>query len=116
VNRTVNDGGSDFPQCPQGYPEWTLKLSAAERNTTVEKLREGLLNDPASREDCLFLDVVVPQAIYNRKNAKSNCNGGTNGGMYFLFVWKLFIASGLHADLTVSSCFGLGSWWRLRPR
>lgn len=57
VNRTVNDG-SQSVICPQAMPEWMI-LATGRNKFTV---------DPRTSEDCLFLDIVVPQETFNFKN------------------------------------------------
>lgn len=75
-------------QCPQAYPEWSLENAVAMSNTTAEELRDIRGYAPNSVEDCLLLDVVVPQAVYEKTHVKSNCNGGTNGGVFAAPVMK----------------------------
>ena len=64
VNRTVNDGNVKH-MCPQAYPEWALAPVAQASNITADNLLKALLSDPAISEDCLFLDVIVPQGIFD---------------------------------------------------
>ena len=50
-------------KCPQAYPAWALLEGAAKVGVTPEELHQSILNDPLVNEDCLFLDVVVTQAV-----------------------------------------------------
>lgn len=81
------ENGSVPVLCPQGKPLWqwiaqefvqyVLAGKAAEFNfTAAEEQLEALLEtnppdlqpDPATTEDCLFLDVVVPQLVFDDAN------------------------------------------------
>ncbi|KAA8569503.1 hypothetical protein EYC84_001130 [Monilinia fructicola] len=83
-NTTVNDGQHDSI-CPQAFPAWLL---------TAERLLGQLLDctalsvDPRAGEDCLFLDVIVPQRIFNVTNSNETVtrNAGNKAGAPVL-VW-----------------------------
>ncbi|KAI9643679.1 hypothetical protein NHQ30_008301 [Ciborinia camelliae] len=80
VNRTINDG-QQGSICAQGTPYWeevasnflggasaaTLdvireEVAAVEKNLTISGLAAPA---PLTSEDCLFLDVIVPESIYD---------------------------------------------------
>lgn len=79
-NRTINDG-QHGAICPQASPAWSatagpfLALYLTGQNisnytnpphtTTVATNSSSLSIDPSTSEDCLFLDVIVPQKIFN---------------------------------------------------
>jgi hypothetical protein len=90
-NRTVNDGQTAVI-CPQADPAWLLiaeKFLAGVPLATLineSSSSSGSLNlsdlptpDPRTSEDCLFLDVVVPNKIFNNQRWKQKRNG-YNGG------------------------------------
>ncbi|KAL1623549.1 hypothetical protein SLS56_008253 [Neofusicoccum ribis] len=73
---TVQDG-SDGPKiCPQGNPVWTdvaaqwipqYLLTGKAPNISLDATGEAnVTTGPSENEDCLFLDVIVPQKIYER--------------------------------------------------
>jgi hypothetical protein len=85
-NRTINDG-QHGAICPQADPAWIataepfLALYLTGQNisnytnpthaTTALQSSSALSIDPRTSEDCLFLDVIVPQKIFNSTvNAK----------------------------------------------
>jgi hypothetical protein len=85
-NRTVNDG-QHGAICPQAGPAWTataepflgLYLTGGNISnythpthaTTTSISSSSLSIDPRTSEDCLFLDVIVPQKIFNStRNSK----------------------------------------------
>ncbi|KAJ0165233.1 Lipase 1 [Colletotrichum tanaceti] len=99
VNRTVNDGQTPG-NCPMGSPPWLSlslqyqagQLSLDQVNATFAGIRglspssdasliERYLNTPATApastitEDCLHLDVVVPEKILKRANDSSGAGG-----------------------------------------
>ncbi|KAF2804763.1 alpha/beta-hydrolase [Mytilinidion resinicola] len=74
TNRTVNDGSAGFI-CPQAYPAWIL---------AAEGLSAAPPPSPSENEDCLFLDVAVPQAIFNGTQKGAAVLAWVYGGGYTL--------------------------------
>lgn len=81
-NRSQIQDGSNGRVCPQALPTWEEEL---EPNFLLSVLTGSKLNqstdlstypyipdklDPRTTEDCLFLDVVVPQGTFNRTQKK----------------------------------------------
>ncbi|SZF04152.1 unnamed protein product [Blumeria hordei] len=85
VNRTLNDGHHN-PICPQALPFWIQltaeflsganssklqtveeQVASLENSLTVESITSYKPVDPRTSEDCLFLDVIVPQSVYDEK-------------------------------------------------
>ncbi|KAK5125192.1 hypothetical protein LTR85_000868 [Meristemomyces frigidus] len=78
VNRSVVQTGTQNRICPQAEPAW-LTIAASyiplylegqtvfnESEFNTSSATSGLpAQDPATNEDCLFLDVVVPEAIFD---------------------------------------------------
>jgi len=79
VNRSAVQPGTPNRICPQANPAWELiaaqfipkylagqtNFTAASFNTSTSSGGSALpAQDPATTEDCLFLDVVVPQDIF----------------------------------------------------
>ncbi|GAM87510.1 hypothetical protein ANO11243_055360 [Dothideomycetidae sp. 11243] len=79
-NRTVVQSGQDTRVCPQANPTWEAiaaqllpayllgqrplnSSSYTQPNLTIAP------DPPFTSEDCLFLDVFVPQSIWNRRNS-----------------------------------------------
>ena len=98
--------------CPQARPYWylisqqfseyVLAGNASEFNfTAAEKQLEALLAisppelvpNPATTEDCLFLDVVVPQSIFEKANsaATSSQKWTDHGSGAPVVIWYLFL-------------------------
>ena len=74
-NRSAVQVGDVGRVCPQAYPTWYLRG----RQYAVGNPDAGTLSpaellpppDPRETEDCLFLDVLVPKAVFdNRGNRK----------------------------------------------
>jgi carboxylesterase type B len=74
TDRTINNGSTSFI-CPQAYPTWIL----ATRGHSVAPPPS-----PSENEDCLFLDVAVPRAIFNRTRAGAAVLVWIHGGGYTL--------------------------------
>ena len=84
--------------CPQANPAWELiagtfvpayvagkpyNLSAAE--AALKSMSGSLpIQDPRTTEDCLFLDVVVPQSIFR---AASNATNNTSGAPVLVWIY-----------------------------
>ena len=103
-NRTVHDGKTGA-SCMQGNPAWFLEIagtlvlpafisgenvssvvekaagSASSGTAETPKLSDIPAQDPNTSEDCLFLDVFVPKAIYD--SPRRTAMKGKGGGMYF---------------------------------
>ena len=79
TNRTVVQTGSPDRICPQAIPTWVTtaaefipeylagqtEFNASSFNTTTSSSSAVPAQDPRTTEDCLFLDVVVPENIFN---------------------------------------------------
>ena len=102
-NRTVNDGQTTVI-CPQAGPAWYLIAEQFLAGVPVATLinesssSSGSLSlsdlptpDPRTSEDCLFLDVVVPEKIFNNQRYRKKRRGG---GQY----WQTFML-GFNSDL-----------------
>ena len=85
-NSSAVNTGSVGRICPQASPAWTLiaaqfdpayltskpfNLSAAEA-ALVNASNLAPPQDPRTTEDCLFLDVVVPEKIFEEKATKKS--------------------------------------------
>ena len=102
VNRTSVSDGQDGRICPQTYPNWNDEqeeftnayLSNPNNISAFQEVpAPGVATKPSGQqdgratEDCLFLDVLVPEAIYDNKAV--NGTGGvpvlvyTFGGGYY---------------------------------
>ena len=73
VNRTVNNGSNNVI-CPQALPSWILALEGL--NSSV------IAAEPGISEDCLFLDVMVPQAYISKPSAQAPVMVWIYGGGY----------------------------------
>lgn len=101
-NRSTIQFNRPEPVCPQAGPLWGLTVQdfladyfAGERsfnrsdfesplpagfsldNINLHSLNTSIIPpaDPRTTEDCLFLDVIVPQSIFNKKKSKKNRRG-----------------------------------------
>ncbi|KAE8400882.1 Alpha/Beta hydrolase protein [Aspergillus pseudonomiae] len=80
VNRAEVQTGALGRICPQATPIWSRYimprfLKSYFTNTTFDSLDFSscpvpLIQDPRTSEDCLFLDVVVPQKVFDRAQGK----------------------------------------------
>ncbi|KAH7129028.1 acetylcholinesterase [Dactylonectria macrodidyma] len=79
IDRSVIQDGSESRMCPQNYPPWMATIG-----WVPEYLQSGTVpnatavtgsptngsstppRDPSQNEDCLFLDVMVPQGIFEK--------------------------------------------------
>lgn len=76
TGKKVFNDGSKARICYQGIPAWTTLSAAWVANGTKAfnisdryrppKITTLPAQDPASTEDCLFLDIMVPKAIFDR--------------------------------------------------
>ncbi|KAL8702647.1 MAG: hypothetical protein Q9201_004172 [Fulgogasparrea decipioides] len=104
INRSI-DQGLVGRICPQATPAWQLiaqqfvpaylagkpfNASAAEASIAAAAAASPLPLDPRTTEDCLFLDVVVPERVFSQaSNSTSNDTGAPvlvwiHGGGYTL--------------------------------
>lgn len=80
VNRSVVQTGTQERICPQADPAWLVIAEAyiplylagqtvfneSEFSSATSSATSAIpVQDPATNEDCLFLDVVVPEAIFD---------------------------------------------------
>ena len=98
---TTVDDGSVGRICPQANPAWELiaaqfdlaYLTGQPFNlTAAEGALAGLSGklpppDPRTTEDCLFLDVVVPQTIFKKATNGSTDNDKKSNGGAPVLVW-----------------------------
>jgi carboxylesterase type B len=74
TNRTVVQTGDIGKACPQSYPTWYLrgKQYIAGNPNAGTLSPEQLIPppDPRETEDCLFLDVLVPKAVFDSRGSK----------------------------------------------
>jgi hypothetical protein len=76
VNRTVNDGSYGFA-CKQGLPRAkVVELSLPGED--VITARDRLIHNPVWNEDCLFLNVVVPKAVFPSQQCTARQPRATN--------------------------------------
>ena len=98
-NSTTVNNGSIGIICPQASPAWELiaaefdpdylagipfNTSAAVSSSSSSSARTLPPMDPRTTEDCLFLDVVVPQAIFNKA---SNTTNDTSGAPVLVWIY-----------------------------
>ena len=123
----MNDG-SVGRICPQANPTWELIAatfdldyltsrpynSSTAASTTSSMASKLPPQDPRTTEDCLFLDVVVPQQIFQgRCNSKSNCSSGSPvlvwiyGGGYTAGEKSAYNAAGLIKASQASKAAGV---------
>lgn len=86
----VQKGNGSIIMCPQGSPGWgsansdfghafingnlsdyNYTAEHAAQELTTKKNAQTVLGLPGQTEDCLFLDVVVPRAVFERRNSKA---------------------------------------------
>jgi carboxylesterase type B len=76
--------------CPQANAAWLQIAEVFLQGGDINRAARAIASnktlppvDPRTTEDCLFLDVMVPQKIYD-----TTCNNGTNGrGGAPVLVW-----------------------------
>ena len=75
IDRSTVDKGEVGRICPQAFPVWYLRMLAGfEGNEdAIEKAQDDPNTlipppDPREQEDCLFLDVIVPENIWDRRD------------------------------------------------
>ncbi|KAH0426617.1 carboxylesterase family protein [Colletotrichum camelliae] len=69
-NRTTQTAGSYGIECPQAQPGWFNYIGSDVGNQTeMPSFTEDDVYppQPGSSEDCLFLDVLVPENVFNRR-------------------------------------------------
>lgn len=79
ADRSVIQDGSESRMCPQNYPPWMASIgwlpdyiqNGIVPNITAAAGSSGNTpstppRDPMQNEDCLFLDVMVPESIFER--------------------------------------------------
>ncbi|KAI9044128.1 putative carboxylesterase [Aspergillus affinis] len=97
VNRTVQTAGAYNIRCPQGEPAWLSMFGQPTGNLTgVPPVTAGDLPpiDPSTHEDCLFLDVFVPEQIFNaRRSRNASVIVWIHGGGY-VTGWKSIYTPG----------------------
>ncbi|KAF1956520.1 carboxylesterase family protein-like protein [Byssothecium circinans] len=98
-NRTVIRNGDVGRICPQASPSWEARATnvlidlalGREPNSTTPYVPPGANSssvvptpDPRENEDCLFLDVFVPEQIFERRTTGSN--NVTNGSAVLVWI------------------------------
>ncbi|KAM4054945.1 carboxylesterase family protein [Hirsutella rhossiliensis] len=78
AHRTVNDGSVGIA-CPQSMPEWILAKAAKEQDGSASAMHQMFEVDQEQDEDCLFLDVMVPRKIYERRPGGMDEDSGQYG-------------------------------------
>ena len=100
MNRSIVNDGQDGRICPQGQVQW-----AKEKSLFIDAYYEGMGNvssftdlpppginttgvasgplDPRTNEDCLFLEVIVPKAVYNNSSTRAPVLVWTYGGGFY---------------------------------
>ncbi|KAF2150863.1 alpha/beta-hydrolase [Myriangium duriaei CBS 260.36] len=79
-NRTAIQKGQDRRICPQSSPDWESiatqfipKYLLGQKTFNTSSFTQPNFTvpvaDPTENEDCLFLDVFVPEAIWNQRNS-----------------------------------------------
>ncbi|EUC39617.1 hypothetical protein COCMIDRAFT_31251 [Bipolaris oryzae ATCC 44560] len=85
-NRTTQTAGLYGIECPQAQPGWFNYVGSDVGNQT--EMSSFTENDiypprPGSSEDCLFLDILVPEHVFNQRNmAKASVLLFIHGGGY----------------------------------
>jgi hypothetical protein len=77
-SKPINDGSIERI-CPQGYGEWFVDSFAPSVGLKPDQLEQLLVGDPRVTTDCLFLDVFVPQSVFDARK-KIDC--ADKGGEY----------------------------------
>ncbi|PNP60163.1 hypothetical protein THARTR1_00187 [Trichoderma harzianum] len=89
-NHVVQKGNGSLIMCPQGSPGWGIANSDfghafingnlsnynyttehAAQELVTKKNAQAVLELPGQTEDCLFFDVVVPRAVFERRNSRA---------------------------------------------
>ncbi|POR37838.1 Carboxylic ester hydrolase [Tolypocladium paradoxum] len=76
VNRTAVQLGDAGVSCPQAFAVWYLCGKALQAGTvnSTDECDASLLPpaDPSEREDCLFLDIMVPKRVFDNRHAQKS--------------------------------------------
>lgn len=94
TNRSVQTAGPYPIICPQALPGWLGLAGQPTGNLTgVPPVEEGDIPPPipGESEDCLFLDVLVPERIFRRQNPKASILVFLHGGGYVIGSKTTFI-------------------------
>lgn len=70
VNRTIQSVGAYNIRCPQGEPAWLSRFGQPVGNLTEVPpvtIADLPAIDPSISEDCLYLDLFVPEAVFQAK-------------------------------------------------
>lgn len=82
-NRSIVQIGAVGRVCPQAYPTWYLRgkqyLAGNPNAGTLSPAELIPPPDPREGEDCLFLDILVPKAVFD--------NRGKKKGLAPVMVW-----------------------------
>ncbi|KAK0765220.1 hypothetical protein N5P37_002698 [Trichoderma harzianum] len=70
-NYVVQKGNGSIMMCPQGSPGWGSANSDFGHAFINGNLSDYNYTAEHAAEDCLFLDVVVPRAVFERRNSKA---------------------------------------------
>jgi acetylcholinesterase len=74
TNRSVVQKGDEQRICPQALPQWFSQAPTNAFNYLyhLNVTWQGASNNPSpyETEDCLFLDVFVPQNVFDRNDTK----------------------------------------------
>jgi cholinesterase len=85
IHRTIQTSGQYPISCPQAQPSWLgLFGKPVENLTGIPPVEEGDLGPPArgSSEDCLFLDILVPESVFGKQEKKVPIIVFLHGGGY----------------------------------
>ncbi|KAE8361739.1 Alpha/Beta hydrolase protein [Aspergillus caelatus] len=98
VNRTIQSAGAYNIRCPQGEPAWLSQFGQPVGNLTEVPpvtIADLPAIDPSISEDCLYLDIFVPEAVFQAKeDRKSSVIIWIHGGGY-VSGWKSLYGPGL---------------------
>ncbi|KAH7029042.1 Alpha/Beta hydrolase protein [Microdochium trichocladiopsis] len=81
TSSTLNVGGGGDLQCIQSYPQWIIDLQARSNGISSELMAQVLYNQAGQTEECLLLNVYVPQKIFAKGDrAKASVLVWIHGG------------------------------------
>lgn len=105
TNRTAVNDGSVGRMCPQASADNTQVTAQLFNFLNTHNVTTSLglasrtvaARDPRESEDCLFLDVLVPQAVFERNNSGSAVLVSIYGKSRFFIRSELFSWANLKA-------------------
>jgi carboxylesterase type B len=87
IDKNINNGSIGY-ECRQGIPREVIVGDWIQEGETAEEANERLINYEGWSEDCLFLNVIAPKAVFDKRRPKTSVIVWIHGGGYMSGKWQ----------------------------